>query len=251
MSDPYPEFPPAESRPEPETESGPAEGSRPQFGLVDVVEAFTALRHECRVQTRENRQLADVIRETADRLDSASRQLTSTARSGDDDAANLRLWVDHLIEIDLSLTRAVEAAGRPVPDVGSGTEGEDDFEAFRRDVTDRVSRLGPVRRWFLTPVLQQLEASIEEHAERARRRRDADTTTEGLRMVVGRVREMMSAHHIQRIDTLGLPFDGTIMNAVERVRADDRPGGTVARQLSPAYRWGERLVRYADVCVTH
>ena len=33
----------------------------PEFGLVDVIEAFTAMRHEWRGQTREGRELAAAV----------------------------------------------------------------------------------------------------------------------------------------------------------------------------------------------
>ena len=40
----------------------------PAFGLVDVIEAFTAMRHEYRGQTREGRELAESVRSAVERI---------------------------------------------------------------------------------------------------------------------------------------------------------------------------------------
>ena len=48
------------------SDNGPFGGGQPkmeepQFGVIDIVEAFTAMRHEWRGQTKESRQLAEQI----------------------------------------------------------------------------------------------------------------------------------------------------------------------------------------------
>ena len=42
------------------------EPEAPQFGLLEVIEAFTAMRHEFRTQSREQRPLADSITAAAE-----------------------------------------------------------------------------------------------------------------------------------------------------------------------------------------
>jgi molecular chaperone GrpE len=55
---------------------------------------------------------------------------------------------------------------------------------------------------------------------------------------------------IERVETLGQPFDGHTMNAIGTLETTDQPPGCVAEQLSPGYVWEGRLLRFADVRVS-
>jgi molecular chaperone GrpE len=69
-------------------------------------------------------------------------------------------------------------------------------------------------------------------------------------MLQERVSRLIRDAGVERIDVTGQPFDGSLMNAVESVSSDDCPGGHVVLQLSPAYRWRETIIRYAEVNVS-
>jgi molecular chaperone GrpE len=58
---------------------------------------------------------------------------------------------------------------------------------------------------------------------------------------------MMHEQGIERVDVQGKPFDADTMHAIGTVESADCPSGHVAEQLSPAYRWQGKLLRFADV----
>lgn len=236
--------------PSPENLGGPQE--EPSFGILDIVEAFTALRHEYRTNTRESRQLAELLHETTRRLEDLTRKVSRTVTAASDTSANhlpeTRAWVDTLIEVDLILTRAVEAAERSI----SGFRHQprtDDWDSLEQEVAGHFATLGPLRRRLCRGFLELVRESMRRRAQIACGRTVADPTAEGLQMVVARVRHLLGEHHIERVDTIGTPFDAESMNAVEAIEAAGEQPGTVVRQLSPAYRWQHKLVRYAEVCV--
>ena len=69
-------------------------------------------------------------------------------------------------------------------------------------------------------------------------------------MLHERVSRLVRDAGVERIDVTGKPFDGRLMNAVDSVSSDDYPGGHVVLQLSPAYRWRNAIIRYAEVNVS-
>jgi len=60
---------------------------------------------------------------------------------------------------------------------------------------------------------------------------------------------MMHEQEIERLDVQGQPFDADTMHAIGTVASTACPPGSVAEQLSPAYRWQGQLLRFADVRV--
>jgi molecular chaperone GrpE len=55
----------------------PRDADPPQFGAVDIVEAFTALRHEWRGQTKESRALAAQIEGAVARIQAVEARLAA------------------------------------------------------------------------------------------------------------------------------------------------------------------------------
>ena len=255
LEDPYAprdsEASPPQPWPSPKDLGGPDE--EPPFGILDIVEAFTALRHEYRTNTRESRQLAELLQQTTRRLEDVTRTVSRTVTAASDTSADrlpeTRAWVDTLIEVDLILTRAVDAAERSISGLRHRQSRADDWDSLEQEIADHFATLGPLRRWFCRGFLQLVQESIRRRAEIARGRPAADPTAEGLQMVVARVRHLLGEHHIERVDTIGTPFDAQCMNAIEAIEAAGEQPGTVVRQLSPAYRWQHKLIRYAEVCV--
>ncbi len=86
----------------------PDEG--PQFGALDIVEAFTAMRHEWRGQTKESRELSAQIGAAVAAFQSLEAKiLTSVAKSRADDAAKAKPLALLLVETEHQLSRAVSA----------------------------------------------------------------------------------------------------------------------------------------------
>ena len=213
--------------------------SPPKFGLVDVIEAFTAMRHESRVQTRENRELAESIQAAAANIHQLDSKLTEhlSVATQDNVARDL---AELIVELDTHLTRAVDA-----------TVNYDATEPpLRHDALTTVRRefdnLDFVSRWFcrrfLTNTLRALDADTEPIQQE-------NPATKGLTLVVARLRRMMKQQLIERIETVGMPFDAETMNAIAAIPSDSQPGGHVVDELSPAYSWRGTILRYAEVRV--
>ena len=99
-------------------------------------------------------------------------------------------------------------------------------------------------RWFARPLLTLLA-----YHRPAREPVKDDPALEGLNMVLARLRRMMREQSIERLDVQGEPFDAETMHAIGSVAATDCPSGHVAEQMTPAYRWRGKLLRFADVRV--
>jgi molecular chaperone GrpE len=94
----------------------------------------------------------------------------------------------------------------------------------------------------LLPVLDNLHRALDAAAS-------DDPLVDGLRQVVRQFEEVLAAHGVEPIETVGQRFDP---DCHEAVVADDRPDveeDTVTAQLRPGYRLHERVLRPAQVAV--
>ncbi len=221
-------------------QSRPDESEPPEFGLLDVIEAFTAMRHEWRTQTRENRDLAAAIQGATDKLLRLETKLvdSSVLTEQNSEQRGVREFVEAIVEIDVHLSRAVDAVIKStranlLPDLLAASIQED-FE-----------NRGIISRWFcrrfFKSVLRIVASNLQANVDHS--------TNEGLTMVVSRIRRIMSDRDIERAETVGQPFDAETMHAIASVESDQHKAGHVEEQLSPAYFWRGELFRCADVRV--
>lgn len=230
----------------------------PTFGALDIVEAFTALRHEYRNQTKESRAVADGLVTTSAKLDesvarmetsiaamqnaSAADRSRSSGGAGDEDPSSK--FALRLAQIDLAVSRSVEAAGRALANIAVDDESKRSVSA-----TDRLASLGPLARFFCRRFAEQIDQeSQQEYKSNAENQRTTiSNVVSGLAMTTQHVRQQLEKQGVERIDVTGKPFDGEIMRAVEVVESTTVPPGHVVEQLSPAYRFHNRILLYADV----
>ena len=71
---------------------------------------------------------------------------------------------------------------------------------------------------------------------------------EGMWLVERKLRQILVAEGLEPIDTLGVPFDPYLHEAVAYVESD-RPEGTVIEEFQKAYRLHDRVIRPALVSV--
>ncbi len=72
---------------------------------------------------------------------------------------------------------------------------------------------------------------------------------EGVQAVQAVFMQVMGAHHIERIDPEGEPFDPNLHEAMFEVPGTDLLNGTVAQVIQPGYKLHDRLLRPARVGV--
>lgn len=207
-----------------------ASASRP-FGIVDVVEAFTAMRHEWRNSSTETRQLVTQIDEVCERLMSASKLKPNGPADAKSNGCGLALSI---AEIEHATQRAVEAAAAATSRFAEDLEEELDAQFRMKNV---------IVRWVTAGTYRQVIRTLRD-------RGDCPSTQNilaGFELLLTRIRRLMADASIDRIETLGEPFDAHWMHAIAAAPGTGLPNGQVIEQLKPAYRWqGERLA-YAEV----
>ena len=213
------------------------EPEAPQFGLLEVIEAFTAMRHEFRTQSREQRPLTDSITAAADSLHRIETTLDQKldAVAGETDSQSL---LEIIIDLDISLQRAVDATANRI--VESGSQQTQLVDSVRR-LFDQSGWMG---RWFGKRFFDNVVQTIQ-----ATNQPKPDSTAEGIQMLLVRLRRMMADKGVQRTETTGQPFDAETMKAISTVVSETAPAGSVAEEISPAYFYQGRLIRFAEVKV--
>lgn len=224
----------------------------PQFGLVDVIEAFTAMRHEWRGQTRESRELVEALQRTASQIADLENKLlvsvsnaTNATRDDGSDQVAMRL-AETIAEIDSHVTRAVAA----VTSASEASEGPrvpaGDVDQLKQSLQHKVAGLGGITRWFFKAFVDDVMDTVSDWAGQPA---GSDPSVQGLRMLVQRVRRLMAEQLIVRIETTGQRFDAQTMTAVDAIATDTGSSGHVIEQFSPAYRWRGKVIKFAEVRV--
>lgn len=124
-----------------------------------------------------------------------------------------------------------------------------DFDNFRkrsrREIEDaRFRGREELLRDFL-PVFDNLERAVA-HAEQAA---DAKAVADGVRMVLRQFVDTLGKVGIERIESVGKPFDPNFHDAFQQMETTEHAPGTVIAELQPGYLMGDRLVRPAMVMV--
>jgi molecular chaperone GrpE len=219
-------------------DAGPTEdAAAPEFGLIDVIEAFTAMRHDWRVQTKESRVVAESIQAAVGAIQDLQSKLPAPAADSSLDAS--RPLAQLLAETDHQLTRAVDG----VRQAESSRRQRDEADAHA--VREYFASMSALARWFARPLLELVMKQRIEGASPTE-----DPALEGLNLILARLRRAMKQQHVERFDAVGQAFDASTMNAIGAVVSDEYPAGHVAEQLSPGYRWRGQILRFAEVRVT-
>jgi molecular chaperone GrpE len=72
---------------------------------------------------------------------------------------------------------------------------------------------------------------------------------DGVRLAQKQLLDALAAEGLERIRTVGLPFDPNVAEAVAATPASDAPPQTVVEEFRPGYRMGDRILRPAQVRV--
>lgn len=155
---------------------------------------------------------------------------------------------------------SVDADGAPAPEP-EGLEAElarmrerllrtaADYDNYRkrtrRDIADAERR---VQENLLNVLVQPFD-NLERAAQHAESAQDVKALAEGLKMVLRQFEDALNTVGIQRIASLGKPFDPAEHEAVQHLQTSDVPPGVVAQELRAGYRWQDRLIRPSLVVV--
>ena len=124
-----------------------------------------------------------------------------------------------------------------------------DFDNFRkrsrRDIADAQHRVQEELLRSLLPTFDNLERAVS-HAGAAA---DVKALTDGIKLVLRQFQDTLGGLGIERVTTLGKPFDPAEHEAVQHVQSSEVPPGAVVQELQAGYRWQGRLMRPALVVV--
>jgi molecular chaperone GrpE len=124
-----------------------------------------------------------------------------------------------------------------------------DFDNFRkrsrRETQDAERRAKEDFLRDLLPVFDVLELAVR-HTETAQ---DVKSLADGIGMVMRLFTDTLGKLGVERVVSVGQPFDPALHEAVQHLETTDFAPGVVAAEIKPGYRVGERLVRPAMVVV--
>ncbi len=220
----------------------PPDADVPDVGLYQLIEEFTALRQELKLQTRSTRGL----QEQSEALLAALRQALDQFRAVEPKEAQAvwsvgRPLAEALAELDDALDRGrteVEKAGRLLID-----EPPRAFEAALADLLARQSFFGRRRARSYHEKVREMVRQQDYFV-----RRDlVAALVEGYVLVHNRLQRALKAVQIERIACVGRPVDPALMTVVEVLDDPARPPGEVVAEIRRGYTWQGRLLRYAEV----
>ncbi len=230
----------------------PAESDGPQpsnanseFGLYQLVEEFTALRHELKLQTKSARGLEA---ESQSQL-AALRLAIEAFRSVEPNEA-LAAWsagkglAAALADLDDALSRGrtqIERAGKALID--------EPTRALPIALDELYSRQTWIGRLLGRGYHRQARALAASHGRKEREALFA-ALLEGYGLIQGRLTRALAAERIERIATHGRPVDPELMIVVEVVDAPDKPPAVVVGEVRQGYIWKDRILRCAEVRVS-
>jgi molecular chaperone GrpE len=217
------------------------EPPRPELGLIDLVEEFTALRHELKLQTKSGRGLLDQVESTT----AALRQAIELFRSVEPKEAQA-VWsagkalAEALADLDEALDR-----GRRTIEKARTWLVEESAAALRAALEERFGRQSWLRRRLIGGYHQEVLEAVWDAGQA--RRELFDSLLEGYGLIQNRLARVLRSEQIERIPGEGHPVDPQRMTVIEVVDDPSRPPGTVAKELRRGYTWKGRLLRYAEV----
>ncbi len=209
------------------------------LGAVDIVEAFTTLRHELKLQVRGGRELQQSLQDSLLRLE--QRITSQSAAQSEVGTSEGRKMAEAIADIEESLQRAIESIV-PKP-VNARSEG-----VVLKRYDQLVSKAPWIARAFAGRWLEELRAGIAQSIEAEKKSEStSDPSHRGLELLLARVHRLMKQFEIERVNVLYKAFDAETMNAIDMVVAPDVASAHVAQQLRPLYLWRNITLRCAEV----
>jgi molecular chaperone GrpE len=215
-------------------------------GLYRLVEEFTALRHEVKLQTRSSRGLE----EQTETLVSSLRQAIEALRSVEPKEAQAAFSAGKalalaLAELDDSLDR-----GRAQTEKAIETLRQEQGREALALVNEFYAGQTWLHRTMFADYNERLCHFVERNQQPPRRAAVLEALLDGYGLIQNRLAQILLAEGILRIDAVGRPVDPERMVVIEAVDGRGLPAGVVKDEVRRGYTWKGRLLRYAEVRAT-
>jgi molecular chaperone GrpE len=97
----------------------------------------------------------------------------------------------------------------------------------------------------LLPVVDDLERSLASVPDD-----DSSSLAQGVRLVHQNLLKALEAHHVERIQAVGQPFDPVLHEAMMQQPSEEHPPGTVLEEYLSGYKLWDRVLRHSKVVVS-
>ena len=142
--------------------------------------------------------------------------------------------------------REEELAGAADRSLRAVAEAENYKKRLAREGEERVTAAAARVFESLLPVLDNLEKALEAAGEGSG---GVERLAEGVRLTRQQFYDILIKQGIERLQVVGVKFDPDTMEAISVEETSAASDGMVTREFLPGYRYRERLIRPARVCV--
>lgn len=124
-----------------------------------------------------------------------------------------------------------------------------DFDNYRKRSRREVDEARSGGRDGMLKDLLPVFDNLERAAEAAVGASDVKSLVSGIEMVIKQFRDTLGRLGIERLKSLGEPFDPNLHEAIQQLETTEFAPGAVAGEVQGGYRQGDRLIRPAMVVV--
>lgn len=212
------------------------------FSLYQLVEEFTALRQEIKLQTKGFKSAQDQFEAASESLKQAMDRFDSV-KPDEEQAAWSRgkPLAEALADLDEALRRTASVIDQARKAI---------VEESGKRMDEALNAIFARQPWLFRKTQRRYQAQVRE-AFRAHglevRQQFFETLVEGFSLIMKRLDRVMKSEQIQRIQAVGRPADPSMMNVVEAVEDPERAPGTVVEEVRRGYTWKGRVFRFAEV----
>lgn len=212
-------------------------------GIYRLVEEFTALRQEVKLQTRSARGLDEQTQTLLSALQRALESLRSIEPKEREAAwTAARPLALALAELDEAFDRGrlqIERASARLLDEGAAE--------LLAELDEFAAAQSWWRRLLLGKSYRRLRSLVAQRLDSQERTNLFDALLEGFGLIQQRLRRALAAEGIDRIPATGQPVDPEQMIVVEVADAPGSPAGVVLDEIRRGYAWKGRVLRHAEV----
>lgn len=217
----------------------------PEVGLYRLVEEFTALRHEVKLETKGSRRLQEQIEALLPTLRQAIDQFRAVGPKEEQAVQSVgRPLAEALADLDEALDRGrieIEKARDRLDAEATG---------LAASIESDLNALFQGRSWLGRRRLRTYHGQVRDLVGRRLRETRPElfaALLEGYGLIQSRLRRAMDAGQVRRIEAIGRPIDPAKMTVIEVVDSPDQPPGHVVDEVRRGYTWRGRVLRYAEV----
>ncbi len=215
----------------------------PGVGLLEVAEAFTALRQEIKLHTKSVRSLNERVEKGLDDLGQSNALLIEAKAEVKSRGEELsRQLINSLLDVDEALGQALATCSCGEEDQGRGNL------LLLEQCQWEFQQLPLWRRTLLKSWHERMMRSIKNWQSKSATSNQDDYVS-GLQILKAKLQRTLAENQVTPIDGIGQPVDPSQMRIVATVVDAQQEPGTVVEQLRPGYLRNSQVLRHAEVKV--